>query len=37
MAKFLGVEWAPHQFQYLIQTKEYQLLESDAKAYAIFW
>lgn len=35
MAKFSGVEWAPHQFQYLIQTKEHQLLESDAKAYAI--
>ena len=35
MAKFEGVEWAPHQFQYLIQTKKHQLLDANSKTFAI--
>lgn len=35
MAKFEGVEWAPHQFQYLIQTKEHRLLDANSKTFAI--
>ena len=33
MAKFEGVEWAPHHSQYLIQKKEHQLLDMDPKTF----
>ena len=35
MAKFEGVEWAPHQFQYLLQTKRQRLLDASSKTYAV--
>lgn len=35
MAKFEGVKWAPRQMRYLLGEKQFDLLESDAKVYAV--
>ena len=35
MAKFEGVKWAPRQMRYLLNEKQLDLLESDAKVYAV--
>ena len=35
MAKFIGVQWAPKQFQYLFREGVPQVVEADSKAYAV--
>jgi len=35
MAKFEGVKWAPRQMRYLLPGKQFDILESDAKIYAV--
>jgi branched-chain amino acid aminotransferase len=35
MAKFEGVKWAPRQMRYLLPDKQFDLLEADAKVYAV--
>jgi branched-chain amino acid aminotransferase len=35
MAKFEGVKWMPRQMHYLLPDKRYDLLESNAKVYAL--
>ena len=35
MAKFEGVRWAPRQMRYLLNERQLDLLESDAKVYAV--
>lgn len=35
MAKFEGVQWAPQQMRYMLNDKQYDLLESDARVYAV--
>jgi branched-chain amino acid aminotransferase len=35
MAKFEGVQWAPHQMRYLLADKQYDLLESAARVFAV--
>ena len=35
MAKFIGVEWAPNQFQYLFREAVPHVVEADSKAYAV--
>jgi branched-subunit amino acid aminotransferase/4-amino-4-deoxychorismate lyase len=35
MAKFEGVKWAPQQMRYLLTDKQYDLLGSDARVFAV--
>ncbi len=35
MAHFEGIQWASKQMRYLLNTKKQELLESDAKVYAV--
>ncbi|MCK7480537.1 MAG: hypothetical protein M0C28_27375 [Candidatus Moduliflexus flocculans] len=35
MAKFEGVKWAPRQMRYLLPGKQFAILESDAKVFAV--
>jgi len=35
MAGFEGVKWADKQFRYILKDKTYQLMEADAKVYAV--
>ncbi len=35
MAKFEGVKWAPRQMRYLLPDKQFAILESDAKVFAV--
>lgn len=35
MAKFEGVQWAPHQMRYLLAGKQFGILEPDAKVYGV--
>ncbi len=35
MAKFEGVQWAPLQMRYLLTDKQFDILEADAKVYAV--
>ena len=35
MAKFEGVKWAPRQMRYLLPGKQFDILESDAKVFAV--
>ncbi len=35
MAGFEGVKWAAKQFRYILKDKTYELMESDAKVYAV--
>ena len=35
MAKFEGVHWAPRQMRYLLTEKQFDILEADAKVYAV--
>lgn len=35
MAKFEGVKWAPRQMRYLLPGKQFAVLESDAKVFAV--
>ena len=35
MAGFEGVKWADKQFRYILKDKTYELMESDAKVYAV--
>ncbi|MFQ6114983.1 MAG: hypothetical protein ACE5NG_13035, partial [bacterium] len=35
MAKFEGIKWASKQMQYLLEQKQFDLLEADAKVFAV--
>jgi branched-chain amino acid aminotransferase len=35
MAKFEGVKWAPRQMRYLLNDKQFEILPSDAKVFAV--
>ncbi|MBS3819120.1 aminotransferase class IV [bacterium] len=35
MAKFEGIKWASHQMRYLLPSKQFDLLESDSKVFAV--
>jgi branched-chain amino acid aminotransferase len=35
MAKFEGVKWAPQQMRYLLPDKQFDILESDARVFAV--
>lgn len=35
MAKFEGIKWAPHQMSYALGEKRFELLEPDARVYAV--
>ncbi len=35
MAKFEGIQWAPHQMCYTLEDKQFELLESDARVFAV--
>ncbi len=35
MAKFEGVKWAPRQMRYLLDGKEFEILDPDARVYAV--
>jgi branched-subunit amino acid aminotransferase/4-amino-4-deoxychorismate lyase len=35
MAKFEGVKWAPRQMRYLLANKQFDLLEADARIFAV--
>jgi branched-chain amino acid aminotransferase len=35
MAKFEGVKWAPHQMKYDLTDKQFEILEGEAKVYAV--
>ena len=35
MAKFEGVKWAPRQMRYLLPDKQFDILESDSKVFAV--
>jgi branched-chain amino acid aminotransferase len=35
MAKFEGVKWAPHQMRYLLTGREFDILEPDARVFAV--
>ena len=35
MAKFEGVKWAPRQMRYLLPTRQFGLVEGDAKVFAV--
>ncbi len=35
MAKFEGVQWAPQQMRYLLNDRQYDILDSDARVFAV--
>lgn len=35
MAKFEGVKWAPRQMRYILSGKQFEILEPDAKVFAV--
>lgn len=35
MAKFEGIQWAPRQMRYILEDKEFELLESDARVFGV--
>lgn len=35
MAKFEGVKWAPHQMRYALGEKQFEIVEADARVFAV--
>ena len=35
MAKFEGVKWAPRQMRYLLSEKRFEMVDADAKVFAV--